>query len=93
MHGDVAVVELLPRSEWRGKATALAVGQGEASDSKPIPTGQFPPRTISSHTFSSHTTCNASKRRGEDVLIEELFCDTPQFPCLCTQASGIITII
>lgn len=71
MHGDVAVVELLPRSEWRGKATALAVGQVEESDSKPMPTGQIHPEQ--SHTFSSHTTCDTSKRWGEDVLIEELF--------------------
>lgn len=44
VHGDVVVVELLPRSEWRGKATALSEGQGdekslEESGSQPLPTG------------------------------------------------------
>nr|XP_020441270.1 DIS3-like exonuclease 1 [Monopterus albus] len=45
VHGDVVVVELLPKSEWRGKVTALAEGQGEEksgedSESKPLPTGR-----------------------------------------------------
>ena len=45
VHGDVVVAELLPKSEWRGKDTALTEGQGEEksreeSDSKPMPTGQ-----------------------------------------------------
>ncbi|XP_029000136.1 DIS3-like exonuclease 1 [Betta splendens] len=29
VHGDAVVVELLPRSEWRGKVTALSGGQGD----------------------------------------------------------------
>lgn len=45
VHGDVVVVELLPRSEWKGKVTALTEGQGEEknredNESKPLPTGQ-----------------------------------------------------
>ncbi|XP_041843619.1 DIS3-like exonuclease 1 isoform X2 [Melanotaenia boesemani] len=43
VHGDTVVVELLPKSEWRGKATALIEGQDEKtredSESKPMPTG------------------------------------------------------
>lgn len=44
VHGDVVVVELLPKSEWRGKVTALTEGQGEEksgeeNESKPMPTG------------------------------------------------------
>lgn len=44
VHGDVVVVDLLPRSEWRGKVTALTESQGEEknaqdNDSKPLPTG------------------------------------------------------
>ncbi|KAF7648914.1 hypothetical protein LDENG_00150350 [Lucifuga dentata] len=44
VHGDVVVVELLPKSEWRGKVTALTEGQGEDksgedNQSKPMPTG------------------------------------------------------
>ncbi|KAM8894854.1 LOW QUALITY PROTEIN: DIS3-like exonuclease 1 [Spinachia spinachia] len=47
VHGDVVVVELLPRSEWRGRDTALTEGQGgggdksgEGADRKPMPTGR-----------------------------------------------------
>ncbi|XP_051235542.1 DIS3-like exonuclease 1 [Dicentrarchus labrax] len=45
VHGDVVVVELLPKSEWKGKVTALAGGQvdeksGEENESKPMPTGR-----------------------------------------------------
>lgn len=44
VHGDVVVVELLPKSEWRGKVTALTESQGEErsgeeNESKPMPTG------------------------------------------------------
>ena len=44
VHGDVVVVELLPKSEWRGKVTALTEGQGdekngEDDDTKAMPTG------------------------------------------------------
>lgn len=44
VHGDVVVVELLPKSEWRGKVTALTEGQGEekggeGNESQPMPTG------------------------------------------------------
>ncbi|KAE8297743.1 DIS3-like exonuclease 1 [Larimichthys crocea] len=45
VHGDVVVVELLPKSEWRGKVTALTEGQGEEkggeeNESQPMPTGR-----------------------------------------------------
>ncbi|XP_028257661.1 DIS3-like exonuclease 1 [Parambassis ranga] len=45
VHGDRVVVELLPRSEWRGQVTSLTEGQGEDrsgedSWSKPMPTGR-----------------------------------------------------
>ncbi|KAK5915867.1 hypothetical protein CesoFtcFv8_001419 [Champsocephalus esox] len=45
VHGDQVVVELLPKSEWRGKDNTLAEGQGEEksgeeSGSKPMPTGR-----------------------------------------------------
>ncbi|XP_070686675.1 DIS3-like exonuclease 1 [Pempheris klunzingeri] len=45
VHGDVVAVELLPKSEWRGKVTALTEGQveekgGEENESKPMPTGR-----------------------------------------------------
>lgn len=45
MQGDEVVVEVLPKSEWRGKVTALAEGQGEEksgekNESKPMPTGE-----------------------------------------------------
>lgn len=48
IHGDVVVVELLPRSEWRGQVTALCQGGGgqgeekggEEAHSKPMPTGK-----------------------------------------------------
>ncbi|XP_023807008.1 DIS3-like exonuclease 1 isoform X3 [Oryzias latipes] len=43
VHGDVVVVELLPRSEWRGRATLLTEGQGDDrspddGQEKPMPT-------------------------------------------------------
>lgn len=45
VHGDVVVVELLPKSEWRGKMTALTEGQGDEKNgeddkNKPMPTGR-----------------------------------------------------
>ncbi|KAG7242762.1 hypothetical protein INR49_020137 [Caranx melampygus] len=45
VHGDVVVVDLLPKSEWRGKVTALTEGQGEEKSgedgrSKLLPTGR-----------------------------------------------------
>ncbi|KAK2853652.1 hypothetical protein Q5P01_006313 [Channa striata] len=45
VHDDVVVVELFPKSEWRGKLTSLAEGQGEEkggedNQSKPQPTGR-----------------------------------------------------
>ncbi|XP_072235996.1 DIS3-like exonuclease 1 [Leuresthes tenuis] len=45
VHGDMVVVELLPKSEWRGKVTALTEGQGdekngEDDDTKAMPTGR-----------------------------------------------------
>ncbi|XP_056269243.1 DIS3-like exonuclease 1 [Pseudoliparis swirei] len=48
VHGDVVAVELLPRSEWRGRDTALAEGRGgeegggggEDGGRKPMPTGR-----------------------------------------------------
>nr|XP_046252817.1 DIS3-like exonuclease 1 isoform X2 [Scatophagus argus] len=45
MHGDTVVVELLPKSEWRGRVTALSEAQaedrsGEENQSKPMPTGR-----------------------------------------------------
>lgn len=43
VHGDTVVVELLPKSEWRGKVTALSEGEeksGEDNESKPMPTGE-----------------------------------------------------
>uniref|UniRef100_A0A3B3I0D0 DIS3-like exonuclease 1 n=1 Tax=Oryzias latipes TaxID=8090 RepID=A0A3B3I0D0_ORYLA len=45
VHGDVVVVELLPRSEWRGRATLLTEGQGDDrspddGQEKPMPTGR-----------------------------------------------------
>ncbi|XP_068438038.1 DIS3-like exonuclease 1 isoform X2 [Clinocottus analis] len=44
VHGDLVAVELLPKSEWRGKDTALAEGRGEEpsgeGDRKPMATGR-----------------------------------------------------
>lgn len=44
-HGDVVAVELLPKSEWRGKVTALSEGQAEERSSEgsgTMPTGETP---------------------------------------------------
>uniref|UniRef100_A0AAQ5XAN9 DIS3-like exonuclease 1 n=1 Tax=Amphiprion ocellaris TaxID=80972 RepID=A0AAQ5XAN9_AMPOC len=44
VHGDVVVVELLPKSEWRGRTTSLTQGQGdeknEDDESSAMPTGR-----------------------------------------------------
>lgn len=45
VHGDSVVVELLPRNEWRGRATALTEAQGEErgtedQSSQAMPTGR-----------------------------------------------------
>ncbi|MED6266919.1 DIS3 mitotic control [Characodon lateralis] len=45
VHGDMVVVELLPKSEWRGKVTALTERQvdeksGDESETKAMPTGR-----------------------------------------------------
>lgn len=42
-HGDVVAVELLPRSEWQGRVTALAEGPGAESNSQTMATGQNHP--------------------------------------------------
>lgn len=44
VHGDMVVVELLPRNEWNGRTMALTEGQGEErsledTQSQPMPTG------------------------------------------------------
>ncbi|XP_060008574.1 DIS3-like exonuclease 1 isoform X3 [Lagenorhynchus albirostris] len=39
IHGDVVVVELLPKNEWKGRTTALGENDGE-SPSEPMPTGR-----------------------------------------------------
>lgn len=44
-HGDVVAVELLPKSEWRGRMTALSEGQAEersGEGSVSMPTGETP---------------------------------------------------
>ncbi|KAG1943069.1 DIS3-like exonuclease 1 [Pimephales promelas] len=45
VHGDVVVIELLPRNEWKGRTMALTEGQGEEraqedTQSQPLPTGR-----------------------------------------------------
>ncbi|XP_051561526.1 DIS3-like exonuclease 1 isoform X2 [Myxocyprinus asiaticus] len=45
VHGDVVVIELLPRNEWKGRTMALTEGQGEErsqedTQSQPMPTGR-----------------------------------------------------
>ncbi|XP_061571365.1 DIS3-like exonuclease 1 [Cololabis saira] len=44
VHGDSVVLELLPRSQWRGRLTALAEGPGtetgEDGEGRPVPTGR-----------------------------------------------------
>ncbi|MED6257595.1 DIS3 mitotic control [Ataeniobius toweri] len=45
VHGDMVVVQLLPKSEWRGKVTALTERQvdeksGDESETKAMPTGR-----------------------------------------------------
>lgn len=44
VHGDMVVIELLPRNEWKGRTIALTEGQGEERvqediQSQPLPTG------------------------------------------------------
>ncbi|XP_061743440.1 DIS3-like exonuclease 1 [Nerophis ophidion] len=46
VHGDIVVVELFPKTEWRGKASVLTEGpgddkNGEDSQSKPVATGRI----------------------------------------------------
>lgn len=45
IHGDVVVVELLPKNEWKGRTTALGENDGDdkasgESPSEPMPTGE-----------------------------------------------------
>lgn len=52
IHGDVVVVELLPKNEWKGRTAALCENECEdkasgESPSEPMPTGE-PPRKYSS---------------------------------------------
>lgn len=44
VHGDMVVIELLPRNEWKGRTMALTEGQGEEqpleeTQSQPMPSG------------------------------------------------------
>jgi len=50
VHGDVVVIELLPRNEWKGRTMALTEGQGEEraqedTQSQPLPTGKHKQRS------------------------------------------------
>lgn len=45
IHGDVVVVELLPKNEWKGRTAALCENDGDdkvsgESPSEPMPTGE-----------------------------------------------------
>lgn len=45
IHGDVVVVELLPKSEWKGRTAALGESDGDdrapgEAPSEPMPTGE-----------------------------------------------------
>lgn len=45
IHGDVVVVELLPKNEWKGRTAALCENDNEdkssgESPSEPMPTGE-----------------------------------------------------
>ena len=41
IHGDVVVVELLPKSEWKGRTAALGDSDGDdRAPSEPMPTGE-----------------------------------------------------
>ncbi|TRY82061.1 hypothetical protein DNTS_006693 [Danionella cerebrum] len=45
VHGDMVVIELMPRNEWKGRTMALTEGQGEEraledTQSQPMPTGR-----------------------------------------------------
>ncbi|EGV91682.1 DIS3-like exonuclease 1 [Cricetulus griseus] len=46
IHGDVVVVELLPKNEWKGRTAALCENDSEdkasgESPSEPMPTGEL----------------------------------------------------
>lgn len=56
MQDDVVVVELLPKSEWRGRVNSLAEGQGaersgEDNENKPMPTGETLRRDPADHFY------------------------------------------
>lgn len=62
MHGDGVVVELFPKSEWRGKTTALTEGQGEEktgeeTQSQPMPTGGTPSLHLHVSILNWFTVC------------------------------------
>ncbi|KAK6476934.1 DIS3-like exonuclease 1 [Huso huso] len=46
LHGDVVAVELLPRSEWRGRATALSQSEGEDRLAEELQSQTMPTGTV-----------------------------------------------
>ncbi|MEQ2157513.1 hypothetical protein GOODEAATRI_002555, partial [Goodea atripinnis] len=70
VHGDMVVVELLPKSEWRGKVTALTERQvdeksGDESETKAMPTGTGPsPRAGTPSASWSYPGTAGSPRSG-----------------------------
>uniref|UniRef100_A0A3P9LZ64 DIS3-like exonuclease 1 n=1 Tax=Oryzias latipes TaxID=8090 RepID=A0A3P9LZ64_ORYLA len=78
VHGDVVVVELLPRSEWRGRATLLTEGQGDDrspddGQEKPMPTGRVVGVLQRNWrdfvvTFPSRDACQSQSRSCQRVL-------------------------
>ncbi|KAM6943023.1 DIS3-like exonuclease 1 [Xenentodon cancila] len=79
VHGDVVVVELLPKTEWRGRLTALTEAQGddksgEGGESKPMPTGRvvgIQQRNWRDYvvTFPSRDGSQSQSRNSQRILV------------------------
>nr|XP_031535326.1 DIS3-like exonuclease 1 [Vicugna pacos] len=87
IHGDVVVVELLPKNEWKGRTTAL--GESDSDDkasgeapSEPMPTGE--PASQSSASSPRNAYLPSEQPRNTAVVNKpgRLFSYTLSFPSL-----------
>ncbi|XP_066557335.1 DIS3-like exonuclease 1 [Amia ocellicauda] len=94
VHGDVVVVELLPRVEWRGRETALSNGDGEdrpaeEPQSQPMPTGRVVgilQRNWRDYvvTFPPREEVQSQSRNSQRILVIPWDCRIPKIR-ICTQ--------
>ncbi|TSK19975.1 DIS3-like exonuclease 1 [Bagarius yarrelli] len=98
IHGDMVAVELLPRSEWKGRSTALTEGReeekGEDTQSQPMPTGRVVgiiQRNWRDYvvTFPSREELPTQSRNFQKILVIPWDCRVPKIRISTQQAEAL----